>query len=271
MAKKKKALNYREAWDEILAEMPWQQRQKILQAGEKYRKPADLAEVERLYYRVIGLSEDEIKRRMGMNHVLKTWPEFYEQLGAKKIEIRKADRDFKVGDTVTLREFVPEGKVLKIVSANKTIDGPNYTGRETMATITHIQVLHEVPGVFRDLNMKEEEYYVALSLNFHDAKFDSQVQEFRELAGLSDQVRTMAVMMETLLASHATKGSADDIKLTGGQCMENLRQQVHELDQAMIDFALGKVGHDVVLIKSANVNNYSMFCAQVCGALKAKG
>jgi ParB family chromosome partitioning protein len=40
---------------------------------------------------------------------LKTWPEYYEPIstGAKTFEIRKHDRDFKVGDILKLEEFEP--------------------------------------------------------------------------------------------------------------------------------------------------------------------
>lgn len=57
-------------------------------------------------------------------HELKTLPEYYEAacLEKKKAEFRKNDRDFKVGDTLLLREWV---------------DG-DYTERYMDFTITHI-------------------------------------------------------------------------------------------------------------------------------------
>lgn len=59
-------------------------------------------------------------------HCLKTWPEFYCHIidGTKVHELQKMDRDFKVGDTLRLQEYVP---------------GPAYyTGREALAEITYI-------------------------------------------------------------------------------------------------------------------------------------
>ena len=57
-----------------------------------------------------------------MIHDLKTWPEYYEQVsvGAKTFEIRKNDRDFKVGDILRLYEFDPveqvcSGKVTPVI------------------------------------------------------------------------------------------------------------------------------------------------------------
>lgn len=42
-------------------------------------------------------------------HHLKTWPEYFQAVraGAKTFEARKDDRDFRVGDTLVLHEYVP--------------------------------------------------------------------------------------------------------------------------------------------------------------------
>ncbi len=44
------------------------------------------------------------------NHHLKCWPHFYRQIcsGIKRFEIRKDDRDFRVGDLLALEEYEPE-------------------------------------------------------------------------------------------------------------------------------------------------------------------
>jgi ASC-1-like (ASCH) protein len=57
-------------------------------------------------------------------HELKIWPEYFTGIknGCKKHEVRKNDRDFKVGDILYLRECR---------------DGV-YTGREMNARITYI-------------------------------------------------------------------------------------------------------------------------------------
>lgn len=45
-----------------------------------------------------------------MTHDLKSWPEFFKASleGIKKFELRKNDRDFKVGDQLVLWEYIPE-------------------------------------------------------------------------------------------------------------------------------------------------------------------
>jgi len=65
-----------------------------------------------------------------MIHELKTHPEPFDDIiyGRKTYEIRKADRDFKVGDFLFLREWKPLGGV-----------GPSgYTGREIVAHVMHM-------------------------------------------------------------------------------------------------------------------------------------
>lgn len=99
-----------------------------------------------------------------MNHDLKTWPEFYGRLGKKKVEIRKNDRGFKVGDTLNLREFVPEGTQFQLPRLGPVIVGPNFTGRVTRAKVTDIVRLDEVPGM--NLVPGLDNDYVFLSLEF---------------------------------------------------------------------------------------------------------
>lgn len=64
-----------------------------------------------------------------MRHVLKTWPQYYEDVesGNKTFEVRKHDRDFKVGDTLLLQEFDPSKKASQ-----------QYSGKELEFTITYV-------------------------------------------------------------------------------------------------------------------------------------
>ncbi|HMJ04772.1 MAG TPA: DUF3850 domain-containing protein [Chthoniobacterales bacterium] len=45
-----------------------------------------------------------------MTHILKVWPGEFEavQRGVKLHEVRRNDRDFSVGDSLILREFIPK-------------------------------------------------------------------------------------------------------------------------------------------------------------------
>lgn len=61
-----------------------------------------------------------------MYHDLKTWPEPFElvKTGKKRFEYRKADRPYKIGDTLHLMEYDP-------VTAK-------YTGRELFMPVRYV-------------------------------------------------------------------------------------------------------------------------------------
>lgn len=61
-----------------------------------------------------------------MTHDLKCWPEYFEPIlaGIKNFEVRYNDRNFKIGDTLKLREYNPVRS--------------RYTGRWCEVTVTYI-------------------------------------------------------------------------------------------------------------------------------------
>ena len=61
-----------------------------------------------------------------MIHELKTWSEYFEEvfMGHKTFEVRKNDRDFKVGDTLILKEWNDFREI--------------FTGRELTKTVTYV-------------------------------------------------------------------------------------------------------------------------------------
>ena len=67
------------------------------------------------------------------NHILKAWPEWFHLIWARRIlfTIRYNDRDFKIFDTLLLKEFF--------------YTDSSFSGREISAEIVHI--LEKVPGV----------------------------------------------------------------------------------------------------------------------------
>lgn len=69
-----------------------------------------------------------------MEHQLKTWPEYFEETwsGRKTFEIRKNDRNYKVGDEVLLREYDPK--------ANK------YTDRTLVGVISYVTDYEQKEG-----------------------------------------------------------------------------------------------------------------------------
>jgi hypothetical protein len=67
-----------------------------------------------------------VTRPPWMLHRLKTWHEPFQAIleGRKKFEFRKTDREFRVGDSLQLREYDPETDT--------------YSGREIRARITYL-------------------------------------------------------------------------------------------------------------------------------------
>lgn len=61
-----------------------------------------------------------------MTHDLKTWPKYFQRIfdGDKTFEVRKCDRDFQIGDFLTLDEFDP--------------DKNEYTGRKQSVIVTYV-------------------------------------------------------------------------------------------------------------------------------------
>jgi len=59
-------------------------------------------------------------------HDLKTWPEHFQKVkkGLKKVELRKNDRDFQIGDGLNLEEWDPETE--------------KYTGDKKYMIVSHI-------------------------------------------------------------------------------------------------------------------------------------
>jgi ASC-1-like (ASCH) protein len=70
-----------------------------------------------------------------MEHRLKTWPVCFADVkhGAKTFEIRKNDRDFKVGDFLILEEFYPETG--------------SFTGERIKVLVTYTICLDGIPGM----------------------------------------------------------------------------------------------------------------------------
>lgn len=72
------------------------------------------------------MTDDAPTVEAAREHLLKTWPEFFEALvsGAKQFEIRKDDRGYRVGDVLRLREWNPLTQ--------------EWTGREVKRCVSYI-------------------------------------------------------------------------------------------------------------------------------------
>jgi hypothetical protein len=88
-------------------------------------------------------------------HELKTWSSGFKALvqGVKPFELRRADRDFRVGDILVLREFFPETD--------------EYSGRFIRARVLYITE-HEFPGL--------EEGFVIMGIGSVDGHWGAEVE-----------------------------------------------------------------------------------------------
>ena len=70
-----------------------------------------------------------------MIHELKTWPKYFNMvnLGLKTFELRKDDRRFELGDTLVLKEYLP--------------DEEQFTGNELRVSVVCILGHDEFPGI----------------------------------------------------------------------------------------------------------------------------
>ncbi len=70
-------------------------------------------------------------------HSIKTWPRYYDEVekGNKPFELRKNDRDYKTGDALLLREYVPP--ILRDDGVAIVKRG-YYTGRRMLKKITYV-------------------------------------------------------------------------------------------------------------------------------------
>lgn len=94
-------------------------------------KPIEAAVVEPTEASVIETVEGTIEDRESITHELKILSEYYNQIQLynKTFEIRKNDRDYRVGDKLLLKEW----------------DGTSYTGREKQVDV--IYILNNVEGL----------------------------------------------------------------------------------------------------------------------------
>lgn len=101
-----------------------------------------------------------------MKHELKVHPIPFLELrsGAKTCEVRRLDREFKVGDKVLLCEFDPLTQA--------------YTGRDMQRTITHIQEGYGLPDNVGVLSYGDIRFIPAVQVQHHERGSDGEPTGF---------------------------------------------------------------------------------------------
>ena len=114
----------------------------------------------------------EMKKGGEMQHSLKCWPEFFHQTfhGRKRFELRRNDRDFKVGDELLLKEWDPQGLKDNLEQEHRTPEGMKlaygkaYTGREVLVRVDYIIKVEDfvICGAIMDIKAPD---YVIMSVS----------------------------------------------------------------------------------------------------------
>lgn len=75
-----------------------------------------------------------MKTRRPKTHTLKLWPQFFGPVadGSKPFEIRKNDRDYRVGDTLVIQEWCPKKR--------------EFTGHECRAIVSYLTEFQQRKG-----------------------------------------------------------------------------------------------------------------------------
>lgn len=98
--------------------------------------------------------------RPRIRHELKTWPEFFaaSRRGIKRFELRRADRDFHVGDELLLREWDPmvADAHFSHTSNKEEAEQRAYTGQEVLVRVDYIMPADTVRQLIHPLLESDE-------------------------------------------------------------------------------------------------------------------
>lgn len=128
-----------------------------------------------------------------MVHELKTLPEYYEavRLGEKPFEVRKNDRDYKVGDTLHLKEWAAgeyTGRSL-MKPATYVLDNPGYCKKRICRYRHGKDCLRRIMNIFKRIrNMLSDEHSRAKRAVYYDDTRDIQYAINRPLTARELQV-----------------------------------------------------------------------------------
>ena len=89
-------------------------------------------------------------------HNLKIWPQYFQPVlnGRMRCQLRRADRDFKVGDYLLLQEWIPTA----------CLEGAAYTGREVEVRVDHIMETADLNALMDRMSIMPTYVIMSISL-----------------------------------------------------------------------------------------------------------
>ena len=93
-----------------------------------------------------------------MTHELKVWPQYFEMLldGRKKFEVRENDRNFQLGDVLTLREFDPDEKRYNAGMCTKKVTSILYGPKFGIERGYCVMGLNDINWVYKNPHVEEK-------------------------------------------------------------------------------------------------------------------
>lgn len=131
-----------------------------------------------------------------MNKSLKIYPEYFEEVseGNKRAELRKNDRDFKVGEFYDLKEWNPKRG--------------RYTGRKVEIRITHIlqgfEGLKEGWCIFSFEVCKEKPLFESVSLDY-EAEYHRCVGTMANIHNEREEAKSAILAMSSIINEQKKK------------------------------------------------------------------
>ncbi|EMC4201852.1 DUF3850 domain-containing protein [Cronobacter sakazakii] len=167
--------------------------------------------------------------REPVTHNLKIWPEHYSAVcaGLKRAELRKNDRDYRVGDTLDLCEWDKHDE--------------SFTGNYISVTVTHVADVNDwMPGyvllsIELALRERAEPAYYLNQIDYGDGEGFELRAYFRELDAMKSKDDFGGVVIPAYTAPPVPVVA--DAAAAIRACMDEFPESVHDIVEECADIA----------------------------------